>query len=61
MPVLRVEPAIGTQPRFIVAVAGKMSVRLPINKGVPAKCAKEIMRRELDRRLYDLLDQITTD
>ena len=59
--VLRVEPAYGAGPRYLIAVAGKMIVRLPINQGVPKHSAIEIMRRELAKRIYDLLDQITAD
>ncbi len=60
-PVLVIEPAFGTGPRFAVLHAGAMRVRLPINRGVPAHSASEIMRREIAKRIYELLDQITTE
>lgn len=55
----RIEPAVGSQPRIFVAQAGRLSVRLPINPGVPVHSAKVILRREMARRLYDLLDALT--
>ena len=60
-PQLRIEPAYGTRPRIFVVQAGEMSVRLPINNGVPKHAATHIMRREMVKRLFDLLDQLTTE
>lgn len=56
----RIEPAVGSRPRIFVAQAGRLSVRIPINPGVPAHSAEVILRREMARRLYDLLDVLAS-
>jgi hypothetical protein len=59
-PVCRVEPAYGTRGRTFVIQAGTLSVRLPVNKGVHENLVHPLMKREVARRIYDLLDALTT-